>query len=160
MVDNWRTRAKLSDLTGRLNDKVQEVKATGTTTRRLLKGWNQNYLLMLMLMVISLAVSIPMLTLWVVYMLVTGCPIVAMSFPKDHPDYSLASYGLVAYQGVILMYSPFYYTLCETVLLDCILQLTFLYRVTFERMSQISSRAANAEAEMKRCFGELQFLSG
>lgn len=68
--------------------------------------------------------------------------------PYDVAAYSATWWAEVAYNGVITIYCSIMYTILEGISMDTIIQLTFLHRVQYDRLTTISG----SDAEVKQTF--------
>lgn len=139
LIDNFFTRSKLSALTRELNVRVRKVKlvmeARGSP---LLKEWNQQYVILLILIVVSEVLLVSLVIMILLYAIFTGSTFLQLSLPFERASYSALWWGELIYQLAVIVFCAYFFPLTETISIDSVLQLTFLYRACYEDVQRLS----------------------
>lgn len=150
---NWRNRAKITNVVATINDKVRAVKWECSAS--LMDDWRFNYLMLFKVAATAYAMGFTLSMLVFAYPIFSGNHFLVM-WNTDHHSWGWWIHVVLA--GTVILYCATYYTLSDVQVLDCILQLTFLYSAHYEKIPGISMGEETARLQIIRVYREMLAL--
>lgn len=129
---NSKNRAKISKALYKINEKVKEVK--GDCSAELLLQRRLQYLSLSWICIAGIVVGFFLCTVSACYSLYSGHQFMEL---WESEEFSWGWWSNIVFTEATLLYAVIYYTLSDALAIDCALQLAFLYRVQFEKVSKI-----------------------
>lgn len=146
MTQYHKKRDVVTTLTERINVEVRLVKTLATEEQ--IRNWNFNYLFLYWLPYCFFALMFVYCMSSTIFSLTTGHHLLVMWWPVDRPSYGFAWYAELVFQQLVIGYLTFFYTTMEVLNIDCILQLSFLYRVKSQQILQLSGKDPLCEPKL------------
>lgn len=155
-VDNWRNREKITTLLRTINGRVQESrKVASDQLQGELLG---QYKLAIVAILTAIFLGVFFVVSMVILYLITGNLYFVLIPPEVFSGIGIGYWLQMVCSSVVVMYCMTFYALFDGMWLDCVLQLTFLYRVQYERLTNLSGCDSSVKSQLIAVFKELEAL--
>lgn len=158
VFDHGRQRQLMTKVVATINEKVLSAKRS--LDQEEIRNWNLQYVLLFWsigLFYISLSGYFLSLIFWSFY---HGEHYYKMALPFERPSYGLLWTLELIVQETVLVFAVCSYTFCEGIVVDCILQLTFLYNIECQKLRNVQANDPQCEKSIVAVFKELLELKG
>lgn len=153
MYEFARLRHRVTNLTAKINEKVCLSKLMATKTQ--IRDWNYLYLILIWITLIILVIAGSFSFSMTIFSVVTGEHYAPMWLPFARPSFGLYWWLELMFQQTIFLFVGAGYTGMETLFLDCVLQLSFIYHVNNERLLYLSGRDPECASKLVNICREL-----
>lgn len=136
LQENWRHRALISHLISTINGKVLQARRTASEDQ--LRYSCKYYVTLVISISCAIGLGLCICLLILCDTLVTGRHYFKLALPEMITS-TIRSWWLeVLWTQITMLFCVLYYTLMDGILIDCVLQLTFLYSFQYDQLRQLS----------------------
>lgn len=157
VYDHGMKRDLITNLTRAINVKVLYAKKS--LDQEEIRDWNFKYVLMFWAVIffnVSLSSYYLSLIVWSIYY---GEHYLGMALPFNRPSYGLAWTLELVFQETVVLFAVSSYTFCESIFVDCILQLAFLYSLECKKLRELDAKDPLCEDKIVGTFKEFLELN-